>query len=186
MIVFTHFPSFHFLDTRLSRVTPSPPLSIGSIKRIHLIWSVRSRDLLNSFSYLLVEKVREASGSSIQIILHLYVTASQQITHENEKRGDLESATNISNRKEIKNVVKIEFKADHGVEARGATSSAEVKYGRPAYDELFRAIAVGSQSSSQISTYVACLVCGPESMIDDVSNLSFKHNFYFQAEEFSF
>ena len=61
-----------------------------------------------------------------------------------------------------------------------------INYGRPNYGALFKSIAGEGNMPNATSPSVACMVCGPAAMVDEVSNICFEYNFYFQAEEFHF
>jgi len=183
----------------LSKVTTTEPSPVGSIKRIHLIWSVRSRELLNIFANPLREKMRGISPSSVQILLHFHVTESALVAPLEQRNSDSSVDIIISN-----DLMYVGPGAEEGKDPeqgsvekhRQVEIMNDVKCGRPALDTLFKAIAesAGKTSSSPLSSSfqfttnptVACLVCGPVSMTEEVSTLSFKYNFCFQAEEFRF
>jgi len=181
------------LAVRLSRSTLDQVYTLGSIKRVHLIWSVRTPDLINSFSYLLIDKVRNVSGSAVKINLHLHCTSSPLVKRKSGKLGSREilmNAVDQGRSGEALNELADEDGSRSTVYDFDGVAPDEkaysINYGRPNYGALFKSIAGEGNMPNATSPSVACMVCGPAAMVDEVSNICFEYNFYFQAEEFHF
>jgi len=179
----------------LSRSNSAQSSTIGSIKRVHLIWSTRTPDLLESFSYLLEDKFRGVSESAVKVFLHLYITSSplmKRVSGTTPSRVELMGAVDQGKSGEALNVLDDEnsnINIDVFTSVTPDETANRTNFGRPKYSALFKSISEAASprgSTPTTSPHVACLVCGPEAMVEEVSALSFEYNFYFQAEEFHF
>eukprot|EP01042_Synura_sphagnicola_P007869 gene7869-10075_t len=150
-------PMASILFEILSKVTTTEPSPVGSIKRIHLIWSVRSKELLDIFANPLREKMRGISPSSVQIRLHFHVTESALVAPLGQRNSDSSVDIIISN-----DLMYVGPGAEEGKDPeqgsvekhRQVEIMNDVKWGRPALDTLFKAIAesAGKTSSSPLSS----------------------------------
>ena len=171
--------------------------SIGSIRRVDLIWSFRDVQLLDSFADMIEQwsslstKAKDDESNSVEVCLHLYCSSIDST--KEAVYIDVESSKSSG-----PSVLKYEIASS----SSGKPHCIEIQAGRPCIDKLFEAImnktcvtASSSKSYFGLEQYfhstsqgllVSTLVCGVTQLIDAVSEASYKYGANFQAEEFNF
>jgi predicted ferric reductase len=139
-----------------------------NLKKVHLVWSVRSPDELSWFDEELARLAKAQSNYKIQ--LHLYVTRYSKM-----KRND---SMNVA------------YNAESGIEMTGVVSGSNnpmvsgkgiqhefERDKRPDYASLFKT-SVGSR--------VAVMACGPPPLVVSVESCAAAKGFHFHKETFLF
>lgn len=139
-----------------------------SLKKVHLVWSVRSSEELSWFDEELARLAKAQANYKIQ--LHLYVTRYSKM-----KRNDsMNVAYNAESGIEMTGVVSAG--SNPMVSGRGVQHEFE-RDKRPNYASLFEK-SVGSR--------VAVMACGPPPLVASVESCAAAKGFHFHKETFLF
>ena len=155
----------------------------SKIRQVHFIWVFRKIELLYEFAHML-EPIISQELLSQKIVLHLYCTATENTESSNSLQNESDTVTDSSPRYYYE-------KSRIVAEAAGeiALSYALEKMtqnGRPNIEQVFADIdSKISHNNDSATSSVACFVCGRPNITESVSISCYKHNYRFQAEEFS-
>jgi len=141
----------------------------GHVRQLHLVWVVRERALVAHFADALAALVAPAAGSGLTVHLHLHCT----------DKGTGSSASEPGTARLLEaGCVHVTALSD---------MHSRIVHGRPHLERLFASIATSSSAATgSASSRVSVLVCGPEALILQASDLSFAHGFDFHSEVFHF
>jgi predicted ferric reductase len=144
----------------------------ADLKKVHLVWSVRSADELAWFDEELARLAKAQSDHKMQ--LHLYVTRYSKM----ERKDSVNVAYNAGSGVEMTGSVRV--KVVEGSNPMISEKGVQHKFERdkrPSYASLFEDSAGGR---------VAVMACGPPPLVANVESCAAEKGFHFHKETFLF
>ncbi len=147
---------------------PLPP----SLRAVHLVWVIREAELLEAFADAL------AALPAGLFTLHLFCT-------QGGKGSSLAAGSGSAGKRDPSPVEAGWCSADSA-----SAMAARLQQGRPNISELLGSLVGQARSSSgpgfDAQAQVTAFVCGPEAMVQQVSEAAFLHGTGFHSEVFHF
>jgi len=159
----------HCVLMQIHAISKENPQLCGQLKHVDMVWVVRSPEVIEPFAPTLLSTLIKTPQSTIVFSLHIYCTGTSRGAQSDMKQSLLlnESKSNGHNPRK-----------SSAPYAQDSVIGRYVRHEKPRLESVFELFKQTDKTG--------VMVCGPESMITDVSDICFKYQHDFHTETFLF